>query len=255
MTYVPDQWDSIFESYDQEEEQRERKEEQEKKDWEAKIAEGVNGILARLKEILDQEPRHETPKEIKQLFSPGQKGFAKGNTDEYARLLTYAKEPKFVKTLKEYCEKYIIDKYSYQHLLKRVYKPDGSWIVTDMRQYLTQKYNEAPYPPLKKMNYPLAVVFLALVFFYQILAGSHPALALIPTFFVGVHWFLYRQLYPKYGCLGTHLRISFVMMILVYIAARKLGGENEITGPFLIFTAYLDFFIVIAFAWGLTNKK
>ena len=74
--YVPDQWDSIFETYDIEEDQKEKEIREEELARQQEIAAMVRKILDRLEDILKKGPRYEMPKEIKELFSEKKRALA-----------------------------------------------------------------------------------------------------------------------------------------------------------------------------------
>ena len=248
--FVPDQWDSIFENFDIEADQKEKEIREEELARQQEIAAMVRQILDRLEDILKKGPRYEMPKEIKELFSEKKEGFSGGDPQIYKQKKIYVKEAEFILKFKGLCENYEIDKHSYNQLLKRAYPADGSQTVKDMRLYLLDKRKAASYRPLKKMNYPLAAVVILLIFGFLLAEGNDPFNSLFLSLLVGTHWYFYRILYHRYGGPGSHMRISFAIVLILFFFERKMETTGvEVDGLIGFTVFYADFFVFSTIAW------
>jgi len=240
-SYVPDQWDSIFQTFDDEDIRREaeiRRKKEDEKEFRTSMA---GQLLESLKEILDRGPGYERATEIKRLFGQSSRGFSKGNPEIYRQKMLYVKEPVFLQGFKELCEQYEIDKESYAQLLKMVYPGDMSQTVKDMRIYLYEKKTKAPRRPLKKMNYLLMAGLMLLAFLFQYEDGTPAVYTLLPTLLVGVHLVLYRVFYPGLGASGAHFIVGIFELIVLFFYGESISnGGVKADGVFFVTTCFFD---------------
>lgn len=244
--YQPDQWDSIFEDYDQEQDEKEKKEKQAIEDEQIRILEGSIHLLEAIEKLLKKGLRHEMPREFKELLGKGPDSYCKGSPDTNRMLIQYSKELYFRERFRELCETHEIDKKTYKIFLKRLYPQANSDALCEMRNWLKEQRDQAPYCPQKECNYLFLGIILLLVFGYLALYGVPPLYAVFPTFLVGVHYALYRILYPKYGGMGSHVRISLgIMLALFFYGERVPLDQGSQGGIFSMTTTYIDMFFII----------
>lgn len=244
--YEPDQWDSIFEDYDQDQDEKEKKEKQAKEDEQIRILEGSIHLLEAIEKLLKKGLCHEMPREFKELLGKGPNSYCKGSPDTNRLLILYSKEVYFRERFRELCETHEIDKKTYKIFLKRLYPQANSDALCEMRNWLKEQRDQAPYCPQKECNYLFLGILLLLVFGYLVLYGVPPLYAVFPTFLVGIHYALYRILYPKYGGMGSHVRISLgIMLALFFYGERVPLDQGSQGGIFSMTTTYIDMFFII----------
>ena len=239
--YSPDQWDSIFEDYDREQDEKEEKEKQEIEAEQIRILEESIRLLEAIENLLKKGLRHEMPREFEKLFGKGPEGFCGYDNNRKEMLIRYGRELYFRERFRELCETYEIDKKTYKIFLKRLYPRANSEVLCEMRKWLKDQIDQAPYCPLGKLSYRVLGIILLLVFGYLFVYGVPPLYAVFPVFLVGVHYGLYRILHPKYGGPGSHVRIGFgIMFVLFFYGERIPLSQDARAGIFMMTTTYID---------------
>ncbi len=236
--YIPDEYDSIFESFDEEEDKKLEAERERELIRQEEKTEMIRTMIDGLKAIMDKGLCHETSKEIRSFLGRNEDGFSGGNPDIYRQRCEYAKDESFRKGLIDLCNHYDFDKPSLTCILRILYPGDGSENVTNMRKFLLSQRLKAPYRPLKKMNYPLAAIVIGLVYACLVFWGLSYTFAFFPAALIGVHWFLYRLLYDRYGMLGTHLRIGLAIMLILFFYEEKVIPDGEGKDSMITFVVF-----------------
>ena len=244
--YVPDQWDHIFQQFDAEAIWKEEKEKLARQEEEKRITAAVREILTALKAILDRGPGYERADEVKVLFGKGPRGFSGGDPEKFRELNTYTKDPAFLTGFKEICESYEIDRATYTQFLKRVYPGDFSDVMTNMRIYLIGKRRKAPYRPLKKLKMYIPVLAILLIISYETGMGTPVLYGLLPAALVGLHWFLYRILYKRFGWAGTNILLGLPALIILFFYGEHVARQGIIANGIFVVTSYYISFTFIA---------
>lgn len=248
--YVPDQWDSVFEEFDHEEDLKEEQIRQEERVRQQETTGLIRQMLDQLGEILAKGPRNGMCREVKRFFGGGKKGFSKGDPNIFRQRTDCIKNTAFQEGIRELCETYVIDKSTYEYLLGRVFTKNLNRNVDDMRIYLLGKWREAPFRTMRKISYPVIIAMLALIYGCQVVVGTHPFLAVFPVVMVGLHWFIYRKYHDEFGGPCVNTVVSVVgFPAFSYMTNHLEPAGYDVSGLRACAIVYLYIFIIAMCLW------